>query len=145
VKTAVLSLVAIAAMVIPSSLSGQSSVLRKPRPFQELTFMNVSPPLWSALPVPNGPAFWTNSSPRLFGTNRAQVLQFLETNRPSAPLAPGVYETAPYTCIVVVPRHHLDDRMIIGGQAVGINAVVAPSMPMVKPELRFIPRGNRGQ
>ena len=54
---------------------------------------------------------------------------------PSAPAAlpPGVYRTVPYSCIVVVPGPHPDDRCIVrpgGGDS---------SMPVVKPELRFIP------
>jgi len=59
---------------------------------------------------------------------------------PSAPvLKPGIYQTAPYTCIVVVPPPHADDRAVIdpGGRV--------SSMPMitVEPQLRFIPRKPR--
>ncbi len=52
-------------------------------------------------------------------------------------VAPGVYETAPCSCIVVVPGPQLDDRCIInpsGGDS---------SMPIVRPDLRFIPRGQQ--
>jgi hypothetical protein len=56
---------------------------------------------------------------------------------PPAPpgIAPGIYKTAPYTCIVVVPGPCPDD-----------SAIVSPhgkkySMPIIKPELRFIPLG----
>ena len=46
---------------------------------------------------------------------------------------PGVYRTAPYSCIVVVPGPNLDDRFIVnpGGGSL--------SMPTIKPDLRFIP------
>ena len=59
---------------------------------------------------------------------------------PSAPvLKPGIYETAPYACIVVVPPPHADDRAVIdpGGRVA--------SMPMitVEPQLRLIPRKPR--
>ena len=58
--------------------------------------------------------------------------------RLQAPAAPpaipaGVYKTEPYSCIVVVPGAHPDDRCIInpgGGDY---------SMPIVKPDLQFIP------
>src|SRR2546425_7211636 len=57
---------------------------------------------------------------------------------PSSPPRPqpGIYETAPYTSIVVVPGPHPDDRMIVGlggGQS---------SMPVAQPELRLIPRSS---
>ena len=51
-----------------------------------------------------------------------------------AMVPPGVYETAPYSCIVVVPGPHPDDECVRrprGGHY---------SMPIVKPDLRFIPR-----
>ncbi len=54
---------------------------------------------------------------------------------PSAPrtVPPGVYKTEPYSCIVVVPGAHLDDRCIINP---GVGDI---PMPIVKPDLRFIP------
>ena len=48
--------------------------------------------------------------------------------------APGVYESSPYTCIVVVPGSHPDDRSIIGSDR------DQPRMPMVTPDLKLIPR-----
>ena len=47
--------------------------------------------------------------------------------------APGVYKTTPYSCIVMVPGPHPDDRAIVspgGGQY---------TMPVITPELQFIP------
>jgi hypothetical protein len=52
---------------------------------------------------------------------------------PPRSIPPGVYTTAPYSCIVVVPGPHPDDRCIVGpggGDS---------SMPIIKPDLRFIP------
>jgi hypothetical protein len=51
---------------------------------------------------------------------------------PSLP-TPGVYKTAPFTCIVVVPGKHADDRSTVKPTEVD------SAMPVVKPELRFIP------
>ncbi len=56
---------------------------------------------------------------------------------PSAPpiIPPGVYKTAPYCCIVVVPGPQLDDKCIVnpgGGNS---------PMPVVKPDVQFIPWG----
>jgi hypothetical protein len=57
------------------------------------------------------------------------------TNLPSAlpTIPPGVYRTVPYSCIVVVPGPHPDDRCMFG-QGSG-----ETSMPIIKPDLRFIP------
>ena len=54
---------------------------------------------------------------------------------PSAPttIPAGVYKTVPYSCIVVVPGPHPDDRCIFG------KGSGDSSMPIVKPELKFIP------
>jgi hypothetical protein len=51
-------------------------------------------------------------------------------------LKPGVYETAPYSCIVVVPGLHPDDRALIGSDS-GNNY---SAMPIIRPDLQFIPR-----
>jgi hypothetical protein len=48
-------------------------------------------------------------------------------------LAPGIYKTEPYTCIVIVPGEHPDDRMAIHPPDQGSN------MPVLKPDLHFIP------
>ncbi len=55
-------------------------------------------------------------------------------------LAPGVYETWPYTSMVLVPGAHLDDKMILGRNALASTNAAAIPMPMVKPELHFKPR-----
>jgi hypothetical protein len=47
--------------------------------------------------------------------------------------APGVYRTAPYSCIVMVPGPHPDDQAIVnprGGH---------DTMPVITPDLQFIP------
>lgn len=69
---------------------------------------------------------------------RAQALLFVPSTRhygraPSANPPPGVYKTAPYSCIVVVPGPHPDDRCIVNPGAGD------SSMPIVKPDLQFIP------
>jgi hypothetical protein len=55
---------------------------------------------------------------------------------PSGELKPGVYETTPYTCIVIVPGPHPDEntRSTYPAEAPSLH------MPTIKPELRFIPR-----
>ncbi len=53
----------------------------------------------------------------------------------SRAIPPGVYKTVPYSCIVVVPGPCPDDRAIVspgGGDY---------SMPIIRPDLRFIPWG----
>ena len=54
---------------------------------------------------------------------------------PTAPpmIPAGVYKTVPYSCIVVVPGPHPNDRCVINP------GDVASAMPIVRPDLRFIP------
>lgn len=52
-----------------------------------------------------------------------------------APVPPGVCETAPYSCIVVVPGPHPDDCCIL-------NPGGGSPMPIIRPDLQFIPRGQ---
>lgn len=47
--------------------------------------------------------------------------------------APGVYKTEPFACIVIVPDGHLDEQMLIPA------AGPVSNMPVLKPELRFVP------
>jgi hypothetical protein len=54
---------------------------------------------------------------------------------PASPgqLPAGVYKTEPYTCIVVVPGPHPDDRCFVsppGGEC---------PMPVIQPDVQFIP------
>jgi len=57
----------------------------------------------------------------------------------SSPLAPGVYKTEPFACIVVVPGSQLDDAMIIPPPAGEF------SMRTIVPDLRFIPINPTGK
>ena len=50
-------------------------------------------------------------------------------------VAPGIYKTEPYTCLVLVPGRHLDDKSIISG-----NRGPQIQMPTVRPDLKLIPR-----
>lgn len=95
-------------------------------------------------------AMWAKRAPNLFLTNgisRKAPPTVFRVQPLGAPgggqLQPGIYETEPYTCIVVVPGPLPDDKIIVGrGRPEGTNVFV-PRMPMVQPELRFIPRGKR--
>jgi hypothetical protein len=51
----------------------------------------------------------------------------------SSAALPGVYSTEPYTCIVIVPVAHPDDQSVIHPPE------PAPNMPVLKPDLRFVP------
>ena len=86
--------------------------------------------------VPNVPNATTNLSPLLTPNVFAANGQ----------LQPGLYQSAPYSCIVIAPGPHPDDKCIIGRNN------TADKMPMVQPELRmkslrpdvyFIPRDPR--
>jgi hypothetical protein len=53
-------------------------------------------------------------------------------------LAPGVYLSKPYACIVIVPDASLDAKMVIGP-----NREVDSKMPMIEPKVEFVPWTNR--
>jgi hypothetical protein len=55
------------------------------------------------------------------------------------PVPGGVYRTEPYSCIVVVPGPHPDDRCIVNPGSGHY------SMPIIKPDLRFIPKDSAGR
>jgi hypothetical protein len=80
--------------------------------------------LFRTLPPANKPEFKSQTLPPPVGPIS-----------PSAPatVPPGVYRTVPYSCIVVVPGPHPDDRCIVRPPDVDF------SMPIIKPELQFIP------
>ena len=85
--------------------------------------------------VPTHPGFCPPNTLALHpGLSVTNTLALPTNSLFSAELPPGVYETRPFTCIVVVPGRHLDEKMIIGGNGDG-----QLSMPMKSPELQFIP------
>ncbi len=88
-------------------------------------------------PASPAPGFQWKVKPGALSTNR---FMFRPQRLLPAPPKPGVYETRPYTAIVIVPGPHPDDRAIVGssGGRPGV-PMVAPDMPMAVPELRFIP------
>ena len=63
-------------------------------------------------------------------------LQTLGNVPPS--LKPGNYQTEPYSMIVKVPGKHPDEKM--ASSAPEIASTPEAPMPVIKPELRFIPR-----
>src|ERR1035441_3811796 len=67
---------------------------------------------------------------------RIQTLPLFARVHPRAvsPTPPaGVYKTSPYSCIVVVPGPHPDDRCVVKPSG------VESAMPIIRPDLRFIP------
>ena len=55
--------------------------------------------------------------------------------QPVPPLRPGLYESHPYTCIILVPEIHADERAIANATVHGVTA-----MPIIKPNLWLVPR-----
>jgi hypothetical protein len=94
-----------------------------------------APALGPATPTLNLP---TNTTRPLFKWRFGQPLvMMLQTNSRTAkatmPLKPGIYETAPYSCLVNVPGAQEDEKALIAPRG------AAPPMPVVKPELQFTP------
>lgn len=111
--TAVLTLVSNSA---PVDAAGK----RLPR-----SFLGRQPGFASTNAFPRWLPLQTNAAPR-------SPRLFLGKAYQDAQLKPGVYETWPYTCIVVVPGPHPDDKSMVPSTGDG--------MPVIKPDLRFIPR-----
>ena len=89
--------------------------------------------LVSVLPWDSGSA----QTPRLLAPGKYQWMpRAAGRELPSwpGPLAPGIYQTAPYAGIVVVPGPHSDDRAVIQPQE------RVSKMPVIKPPLEFVPR-----
>ena len=69
-------------------------------------------------------------------TFRIQTLPLFDRVHPRAVSATppaGVYKTFPYSCIVVVLGPHPDDRCVVNPRG------VESAMPIIRPDLRFIP------
>jgi hypothetical protein len=67
-------------------------------------------------------------------TNQTQVV-IAKASGPVPLPKPGVYTSAPYTCVVIVPDGHIDEKFVIGGAGPTI-----PDMPTIVPHLELIPR-----
>ena len=92
-------------------------------------------PAFRIQPWPPGARLSPPAVPPAGVTNLHWILRPNPVVVPSAPSAvpPGVYRTAPYNCIVVIPGPQLDDKCIVnpgGGN---------DPMPVIKPDLQFIP------
>ena len=108
---------------------------------QTLPLSSPSPAIGALLQAPLGSAaalVHSNTFPRMPGLKHSPVRPPTNVLRAGVP-APGIYETRPYTCIVVVPGPHPDDGCIIG-RGRDIAPGPAPRMPMRSPDLQFVPR-----
>jgi hypothetical protein len=87
----------------------------------------------------------TPASPRLKRTNllgRIPPIRIPGTAwaaLPSAPLKPGIYQTAPQSIIVIVPDGHLDEEALVALPQMSSNDF---PMPVIRPDVTFIPRSG---
>jgi len=81
----------------------------------------------------------TNAVPQKPNPSLAPERRYLSPKSDSTPtpLTPGVYETRPYTCIVVVPGPQVDEKSIFP-QSLGTDR--SPRLPMRVPDLELVPR-----
>lgn len=72
---------------------------------------------------------------QVISTNKPLQPPIILNFNPAAPpaLKPGVYKTEPFSCLILVPGAHPDDRIIIGTKG------AQRGIPTFSPELRFIP------
>jgi hypothetical protein len=90
----------------------------------------TAPSLWQNGNSPDSLEISTNQF--LTGSNSAPIIS---AERPAASqaLKPGVYQTYPYICVIKVPAPEHDDCMV--HELAGTNS----TMPISKPDLRFVP------
>ena len=97
---------------------------------------NLTPRAASPLALTNGNRVIIISTNRSgsFGSRPLQgPQQPKQSNTAQNSLAPGIYKTEPYTCIVIVPAEHPDDKSMIRPPE------TVPNMPVLKPDLHFVP------
>lgn len=78
------------------------------------------------------PFYSLPGQPTLRSEGRAQANRLLAQTQP----APGLYKSEPYTCLVLVPGPHPDDKALVPA------APVSPRMPQTAPEFRLVPRST---
>ena len=130
-----------AAPSTPSPVIARSNVVIIPSPPGTFPLPFLAPsgsPVFRLQPSPPGARLPPSAVPPTGLTNLYWILRSNPIVVSSAPpiIPPGVYKTAPYSCIVVVPGPQLDDKCIVnpgGGNS---------PMPIIKPDLRFIPLGQ---
>lgn len=97
-----------------------------------------APVIFKVRPAAANPSASTNKlTAKLFPSfPQAQRFVVAGTNLLSTPqpLKPGVYLSEPYSCIVIVPGAQADDGALIPP------AEPVPPIPVVRPELRLVPR-----
>jgi hypothetical protein len=126
---------------MPWSGNGQSNVIIIPSPPGSSQFRFPAPagnPAFRIQPSPPGARLTPPTVPPTGLTNLYWILRSNPIAVSSAPptILPGVYKTAPYNCIVVVPGPQLDDKCVVnpgGGNS---------RMPIIKLDLQFIPWGS---
>lgn len=79
----------------------------------------------------NGMTFLPGRSLKRQSAKEAKLL----TGKPAA-LRPGIYESKPFTALILVPERHPDERFTIGPSFPWID----PNMPILHPELQLLPR-----
>jgi hypothetical protein len=94
----------------------------------------VAQPVMATEPVPAA-----NAPESKRGPKTAPARLFLTPPLNDQALAPGLYKTEPYTCLVLVPGKHPDDIALKGGTLSTNLAPIIPRMPSKVPEQRFTP------
>jgi hypothetical protein len=129
-----------AAPPMPWPGNGQSNVIIIPSPPGTSPIPFLAPsgnPAFRIQPSPPGARLHPPAVPPTGLTNLYWILRSNPIVVPAAPpiIPPGVYKTTPYSCIVVVPGPHPDDKCIVNPGSGN------SPMPIIKPDVRFIPWG----
>jgi hypothetical protein len=115
----------------PSSISPSFKI---PSPDRSFVFSKPTPIYPDKLPTtyPLSPPFNTLSTDRSSVFSKPPPI-YLDKSPTSQPLPPGVYQTYPYTIILIVPGRGIDDRIVV--EPPNANS----KMPRIKPPMKVIP------
>jgi hypothetical protein len=126
----VLVAAAFAALLQSITAFAQAVTNGVPRADTEPTLSRTGLP--GSLNQPQGARFFVIADPGRQSRDLTLGGRIAITKLPSLLLKPGVYKTAPYASIVIVPSKNPGDRIVVAPAASG------STMPVIKPELRLI-------
>lgn len=86
--------------------------------------------LAAVVPRPNPPVIILSTN-AVIGSKVWKVLE--RKGKPEGPPGPGLFKTEPYSCLVLVPGPHIDEKSIIKP------SLPSPPMLTVDPGLEFVP------
>jgi hypothetical protein len=134
----ILSALVIGLLLVAWTASAQIATTTNQAPSVARLFPNKSSSIQSPLVLmqPQGPAVPVPAAPGTAPLKWWPILNSTTNSTGTVPLKPGLYQTKPFSCLVLVAPPHLDDRSVIGSGPSGSGTM---QMPTIKPDLQFQP------